>query len=45
MNCSKVSKLSYFVEDQFQLPFEFNEVEIKARIYFFKLIIIALEIS
>ena len=45
VNCSKVLKLSYFVEDQFRLPFEFNEVRRKAGIYFFQLISVALDIS
>ena len=45
MNCSEVLKLSYFVEDQFQLLFESNEVQRKAGIYFFQLITVALEIS
>ena len=45
VNCSKVSKLSYFVEDQFRLLFEFNEVQMKAGIYFFQLITVALENS
>ena len=38
MNCSEVSKLSYFVEDQFRLLFEFNKVQMKAGIYLFQLI-------
>ena len=45
MNCSKVEKLSYFVEDQFRLIFESNEVQRKAGIYLFQLITVALEIS
>ena len=45
MNCSEVAKLCYFVEDQFRLLFEFNEVQRKAGIYFFKLITVTLEIS
>ena len=45
MNCSKVAKLSYFVENQFRLLFEFNEVQRKTGIYLFQLITIALGIS
>ena len=45
VNCSEVSKLIYFFEDQFRLLFEFNEVQIKAGIYLFQLITVALEIS
>ena len=45
MNCSKVVKLSYFVEDRFRLLFEFNEVQRKVGIYFFQLITVTLEIS
>ena len=45
VNCSKVLKLSYFVEDQFRLLFESNEVQRKSGIYFFQLITVALEIS
>ena len=45
MNCLEVSKLSYFVEDQFRLMFEFNEVQRKLGIYLFQLISVALEIS
>ena len=45
MNCSEVVKLCYFVEDQFRLPFESNEVQRKTGIYFFQLITVALEIS
>ena len=45
MNCLEVSKLSYFVEGQFRLLFESNEVQRKDGIYFFQLITVALEIS
>ena len=45
MHCSKVSKLSCFVEDQFRLLFESNEVQRKDGIYFFQLISVTLEIS
>ena len=45
MNCSEIAKLCYFVEDQFRLLFESNEVQRKDEIYFFQLIIVALEIS
>ena len=45
MNCSEVLKLSCFVENQFRLLFESNEVQRKVGIYFFQLIIVALEIS
>ena len=45
MDCSEVLKLSQIVENQFLLLFESNEVQRKARIYFFQLITVALEIS
>ena len=45
VNCSEVLKLSYFVNDQFRLLFESNEVQRKSGIYFSQLITVALEIS